>query len=69
MCNALYNYMKTLAVARYGLSFTIIRADAGYFTYPIPNFIRTVLGAAFMIHYNMWCKGKRFLATFFFVNQ
>lgn len=61
--------LLTLAVAFYGLSFTIVRADAGYFTYPILNFIRTVLGAGFMIDYNLRRKGKRFLATLFFVNQ
>lgn len=61
--------LLTLAVAFYGLAFTIVRADAGYFTYPILNFIRTVLGAGFMIDYNLRRKGKRFLATLFFVNQ
>ena len=61
--------LLTLAVALYGLSFTIVRADAGYFTYAILNFIRTVLGAGFMIDYNLRRKGKRFLATRFFVNQ
>ena len=61
--------LLTLAVAFYGFSFTIVRADAGYFTYPILNFIRTVLGAGFMIDYNLRRKGKRFLATRFFVNQ
>jgi hypothetical protein len=61
--------LLTLAVACYGLSFTIVRADAGYFTYPILNFIRTVLRAGFMIDYNLRRKGKRFLATRFFVNQ
>jgi hypothetical protein len=61
--------LLTLAVAFYGLSFTIVRADAGYFTYPILDFIRTVLGAGFMIDYNLRRKGKRFLATRFFVNQ
>jgi hypothetical protein len=35
--------LLTLAVAFYGLSLSIVRADAGYFTYPILNFIRTVL--------------------------
>jgi hypothetical protein len=61
--------LLTLTVAFYGLSFIIVRADAGYFTYPILNFIRTVLGAGFMIDYNLRRKGKRFLATRFFVNQ
>jgi hypothetical protein len=61
--------LLTLAAVLYGLSFTIVRADAGYFTYPILNFIRTVLKAGFMIDYNLRRKGKRFLATRFFVNQ
>lgn len=61
--------LLSLAVAFYGLSFTIVRADAGYFTYPILNFIRTVLQAGFMIDYNLRRQGKRFLATRFFVNQ
>lgn len=58
-----------LALLCYGFAFTIIRADAGYFTYPILNFIRTVLQASFMIDYNLRRRGKRFLATLFFVNQ
>lgn len=53
----------------YGFTFTIVRADAGYFTYPILNFIRTVLRASFMVDYNLRRRGKRFLATLFFVNQ
>jgi hypothetical protein len=61
--------LLTLAIAFYGLSILIVRADAGYFTYPILNFIRTVLQAGFMIDYNLRRKGKRFLATLFFVNQ
>jgi hypothetical protein len=61
--------LLTLAVAWYGLSLTLVRADAGYFTYPILNFIRTVLGAGFMIDYNLRRRGKRFLATLFFVHQ
>lgn len=61
--------LLTLAVAFYGLSLIVVRADAGYFTYPILNFIRTVLQAGFMIDYNLRRKGNRFLATLFFVNQ
>lgn len=58
-----------LAVACFGFTISIVRADAGYFTYPILNFIRTVLKAGFMIDYNLRRRGKRFLATLFFVNQ
>lgn len=61
--------LLVLAVACFGFTITIVRADAGYFTYPILNFIRTVLKAGFMIDYNLRRRGKRFLATRFFVNQ
>lgn len=61
--------LLTLAVVCYGFAFTIVRADAGYFTYPILNFIRTVLHASFMIDYNLRRRGKRFLATLFFCDQ
>ncbi len=36
---------------------------------PILNFIRTVLGAGFMIDYNLRRRGKHFLATLFFLKQ
>ncbi|MEP7200259.1 MAG: transposase, partial [Chloroflexota bacterium] len=52
-----------LTVVFFGFSVPLVRADAGYFTYPIMNFIRTVLGAGFMIDYNLRRRGKRFLAT------
>jgi hypothetical protein len=58
-----------LALTCYGFAFTIVRADAGYFTYPILHFIRTVLHASFMVDYNLRRRGKRFLATLFFVDQ
>jgi hypothetical protein len=58
-----------LAVVCFGFTFTIVRADAGYFTYPILHFIRTVLHASFMIDYNLRRQGKRFLATRFFCWQ
>lgn len=61
--------LLVLAVVCYGFTFTIVRADAGYFTYPILNFIRTVLHASFMIDYNLRRRGKRFLATLFFADQ
>lgn len=61
--------LLVLAVACYGFAFTIVRADAGYFTYPILHFIRTVLHASFMIDYNLRRRGKRFLATLFFAEQ
>jgi hypothetical protein len=61
--------LLVLAAVCFGLTFTIVRADAGYFTYPILNFIRTVLHASFMIDYNLRRQGKRFLATRFFCSQ
>lgn len=61
--------LLVLAVACFGFTFSIVRTDAGYFTYPILTFIRTVLHASFMVDYNLRRRGKHFLATIFFVNQ
>ena len=58
-----------LAVSFFDLSILIVRADAGYFTHPILTFIHLVLGASSMIDYNLRRKGKRFLATLFFIDQ
>jgi hypothetical protein len=58
-----------LTVACYGFSIAMVRADAGYFTYPILNFIRVVLRAGWVIDYNLRRRGKRFLAALFFLNQ
>lgn len=61
--------LLSLAVLCFGFSITLVRADAGYFTYPIMGFIRSVLKASFVIDYNLRRKGKRFLATLFFIDQ
>jgi len=61
--------LLVLAVACFGFTFTVVRADAGYFTYPLLNFIRTVLHAGFMVDYNLRRRGKKFLATLFFLEQ
>jgi len=61
--------LLTLAVVCFGFSIAIVRADAGYFTWAILGFIRTVLGASCMIDYNLRRKGKRAVATLFFINQ
>jgi hypothetical protein len=61
--------LLTLTVLCFGLSIQLVRADAGYFTTAIMVFIRTVLGASFVIDYNLRRKGKRFLATLFFIDQ
>lgn len=58
-----------LVVLCFGFTVQLVRADAGYFTYPILNFIRTVLGASAVIDYNLRRRGKRFLATLFFISQ
>ncbi len=58
-----------LAVACFGLQIAIVRADAAYFTHPILDFIRRVLGASAVIDYNLRRQGKRKLATPFFLNQ
>ena len=61
--------LLTLAMLCFGFSITLVRADAGYFTTPIMCFIRFVLHASFVIDYNLRRKGKRFLATLFFIDQ
>jgi len=61
--------LLTLAVTCFGFSITLVRADAGYFTTSIMWFIRSVLNASFVIDYNLRRKGKRFLATLFFIDQ
>jgi hypothetical protein len=58
-----------LAVSFFDLSISIVRADAGYFTKTILAFIHLVLGASSMIDYNLRRKGKRSLATLFFIDQ
>jgi len=61
--------LLSLAVVCFGFSITLVRADAGYFTISIMWFIRSVLNASFVIDYNLRRKGKRFLATLFFIDQ
>lgn len=61
--------LLTLASALFHFPIAIVRADAGYFTYPIMNFIRTVLHAGFVIDYNLRRKGKTFLATLPFIRH
>lgn len=58
-----------LTVVCFGLNIQLVRADAGYFTTAIMVFIRTALGASFVIDYNLRRQGKRFLATLFFCDQ
>lgn len=61
--------LLNLTVLCFGLTIRIVRADAGYFTIAIMSFIRLVLGASFVIDYNLRREGKRFLATLFFIDQ
>ena len=61
--------LLSLTVLCFGLTIQIVRADAGYFTIAIMTFIRLVLGASFVIDYNLRREGKRFLATLFFIEQ
>jgi len=61
--------LLALSVMLFALPIRIVRADSGYFTHAILTFIRCTLNAAFMIDYNLRRRGKRFLATLFFLDQ
>ncbi len=61
--------LLVLAVTLFTYPIVVVRADAGYFTYAILNFVRVVLQAGFVIDYNLRRRGKRFLATRFFLWQ
>lgn len=61
--------LLTLAVTLFHFQIAIVRADAGYFTYPLMNFIRTVLQAGFVIDYNPRRRGKTALATLPFIRR
>ena len=61
--------LLALSVTLFGLPIAIVRADSGYFTNAIMTFIRYTLNASFMIDYNLRRRGKRFLATLFFLDQ
>lgn len=57
------------AVMIYGFRVWIVYADAAYFDYRMLGFIHDVLGASPAVDYNLRRKGKRFLATLFFLDQ
>lgn len=61
--------LLALSVVLFALPITLVRADSGYFTAPIMTFIRVTLRASFIIDYNVRRRGKRFLATLFFLDQ
>ncbi len=56
-------------VALYGFKVGVVWADAAYWNYAFLGFVRRVLGAVPVVDYNMRRKGKKFLATLFFVDQ
>ena len=61
--------MFMTVVALYGLRILIVRADAAYFNYDFLGFVHDVLRASVNVDYNLRRKGKRFLATLFFIQQ
>jgi len=61
--------LLALSKMLFALPITLVRADSGYFTHAILTFIRYTLNASFMIDYNLRRRGKRFLATLFFLDQ
>ncbi len=58
-----------MSVLIFGFQVWIVYADAAYFEYEILGFIVQVLGASAAVDYNLRRRGKRFLATFFFLSQ
>jgi hypothetical protein len=61
--------MLAATVLLYRLRVLVVRADAAYFNYAFLGFIRDVLHASPCVDYNLRRKGKRFLATLFFLRQ
>lgn len=61
--------LLALAVLFFGFQIAIVRADAAYFTYSILHFVYQVLQAGCVIDYNLRRRGKRALATLFFIDQ
>lgn len=57
------------AVLIYGFQVWVVYADAAYFDHRILGFIHDVLDASPAVDYNPRGKGKRFLATLFFLGQ
>lgn len=53
----------------YGFQVWVVYADAAYFDYRMLGFIHDVLRASPAVDYNLRRKGKRFLASFFFLGQ
>jgi hypothetical protein len=61
--------MLMAAVLLYSFRVWVVYADAAYFDYRMLGFIHDILGASPAVDYNLRRKGKRFLATFFFLGQ
>lgn len=61
--------MFVAVVLLYGLRILVVRADAAYFNYAFLGFVHTVLRASVNVDYNLRRKGKRFVATLFFLHQ
>lgn len=61
--------LLALAVMLFNLPIALVRADSSYFTVAIMSFIRLTLNDSFVIDYNLRRRGKRFLATLFFLDQ
>ena len=61
--------MLAATVLLYGFQVLFVRADAAYFNHDFLGFIKEVLHASPIIDYNLRRKGKKFLATLFFLHQ
>jgi len=68
--DSLVGFLCLVAAALiYGFRVWVVYADAAYFDHRMLGFIHDVLGASPAVDYNLRGKGKRFLATLFFLSQ
>jgi hypothetical protein len=61
--------LLSLAVAFFAFPIAIVRADAAYFSYTLLSYIHSTLHAGFVIDYNLRNRGKKAIATLFFIRQ
>jgi hypothetical protein len=61
--------LLSLAVAFFSFPIAIVRADAAYFSYTLLSYIHATLHAGFVIDYNLRKRGKKAIATPFFIRQ
>lgn len=61
--------MFLAVVMLYHIRIRIVRADASYFNYQFLGFVHHFLRASVNVDYNLRRKGKRFVATLFFIRQ